>query len=705
MATNKILAIKEVANEFDDNILDIFGAEFKFDHVKGMAEWLKNSVDAYRRNDVPASEHTIVFRFLDQGMTFPTIECIDFIGMTKVDIEKSFKRWGDPNAAKRGNKTDKNKKMFGGHGNGGKFYMRQMFKQSRFITYKDGMLNVFGFSENRKYGFVPGYEDKKMTPKQALEYAELTGLIPDELKKKILNHETGFTSVQGIGPDSVKGKINVKREMERFKNYPQSRRILLRSQVSVTYNDGVLYPSLKPDELDPLEKFKDPRIIQIPEKLTTQSGSQKVTVVMVTQKYPPGNLVLKTSSEAMTRGTILGELNRIDILGEVGVIGSYSLYELGVKGFPAAGFVYGEFGPAVENDASILEDPDNDCVTNDRSKLSVNDTTKALLEWIATEVDKLADEITAIEREKQKANQKEITSKFNDVLNSWKNKHMSKIMSDFFGTGAEGKGGGGANPTPEHQILPPPNGFDFKYPRAEIEMGKKANMTLKVSVPNVLPIGGTVFVSSSSDKVFLETEKYVVKSDLIKTDEKGQDIAFINVSVEGVEIGAEATITATDKKRTATMTVVVIAEKESHKGKQFPQVLLSSHDADPLGSGGETVVLGERDPIVYQRPQDLRSNIYWINTSSPMASKIYDKFRFDSPQWRTYLFDRYVDIFVKEAVHDLEKKDLQNFTADSVDRRIEEVVRKVHQSANEDLEDFLFDSTYIVPETEKSEKD
>jgi hypothetical protein len=82
-----------------------------------------------------------------------------------------------------------------------------------------------------------------------------------------------------------------------------------------------------------------------------------------------------------------------------------------------------------------------------------------------------------------------------------------------------------------------------------------------------------------------------------------------------------------------------------------------------------------------------------------MASKIYDKFRFDSPQWRTYLFDRYVDIFVKEAIHDLEKKDFQNFTADTVDRRIEEVVRKVHQSANEDLEQFLFEPTYIVPST------
>jgi hypothetical protein len=701
MPTKKEAKIEEVANEFDDHFLDVVGNDFKFDHVKGMAEWLKNSVDAYRRKDFRADDHHVIFRFLDQGMTHPTLECIDFVGMKSEDIIKSFKRWGDPNAAKRGGKT--NKKMFGGHGNGGKFYMRQMFKRSRFITYREGLLNVFGFSENRKYGFAAGYQDKKMSPKDALDFAEIANIVPAELKKRILKGETGFTLVQGTAPEGVKGKFKVVREAERLKDHPQSRRILLRSNVAVIHNEEILYPRLHPSELEPLPQFSEPRMTEVPATLNTTSGSEKVTVEMANKKYPPGRLVLRTSSLAMTRGTNLGELNRIDILGEVGVIGSYPLYEL-VNTFPAAAFIYGEFGPAIENDASILEDPENDCVTNDRSKLAVNNRTRALLEWIASEIDKLAHEIIAIEREKQKANQKEITSKFNDVLNAWKNKHMNKIMSDILGSGS-GKGkGDGPNPHPEVIILPPPNGFDFKYPRAEIELNHTSKLTLKVSVPQVLPIGGTVFVSSSSEKVKLEAEKYVVKSDYIKSDESGQDIAFINVEVTGIEIGAEAIITATDKKHTSSMTVVVIEEKESDKGKSFPKVLLSSHDPDPLSQTGESVILGERDPIVYQRPQDLRANIYWINTSSPMASKIYDKFRFDSPQWRTYLFDRYVDIFVKEAIHDLEKRDLQNFTADSVDRRIEDVIRKVHQSANEDLEQFLFDDTYVVPDAAAGSK-
>lgn len=685
------ITIKEVPNEIDDHLLDIIGNEFKFDHVKGMAEWLKNSVDAYRRNDIRQDDQHVIFRFTDQGVTFPLVECMDFVGMTKVDIEKSFKRWGDPNAAKRGNKSGK--KVYGGHGNGGKFYMRQMFKESRFITYKEGTLNIFGFSDKRKYGFAEGYHEKKMSPKQALEFAEISSVVPSDLKKKILAGEIGFTVVQGVAPEGVRGKFKVSKEIERFKNHPQSRRIILRAKVAVIHNDHTLYPHLQPDEIEPLENFKDPRIVEVPEHLTVRSGDEKVTVEMANKKYPPGKLILRTSSEAMSRGTALGELNRVDILGEIGAIGSYSLYEMGVTGFPSAGFIYGEFGPAQEGDASILEDEDNDCVSNDRAKLVVNDMSKALLEWIASEVDKLATEIAALEREKQKANQKDITSKFNDVLNEWKNKHMSKIMSDLFGASAGG-GGGGVNPTPASQVTAPPDGFNFKYPEADIQLDISEKLTLKVSVPQALPIGAVIFVQSDSPKVVIESEKYHIKSEYLKQTEEGQDVAFININATGMEVGATATITATDKKHTATMVVKVIDKKTEGSGKSFPRVLLSSYDADPLGTG--ILVLTDRQALVYQRPQDLDANIYWINTSSPMASKIYDKFKTESVQWRSYLFDRYVDIFVKEAVHELERKDMQNFTADTVDQKIADVVRKVYQSASEDLDQFLFDAAYVV---------
>ncbi|MGB3921849.1 MAG: hypothetical protein WBL19_01015 [Minisyncoccia bacterium] len=694
----RIITIEETPNVIDDHLLDIIGNEFKFDHSKGMAEWLKNSVDAYRTRGFHQEDQYVIFRFTDEGVSKPIVECIDFVGMAKLDIEKAFKRWGDPNAAKRGKKI----KVYGGHGNGGKFYMRQMFGESRFITYKDGFLNIFGFSENKKYGYAKGFQEKEMTPKEALEFAEIAKLpVSAGIKDKVLSGETGFTVVQGIAPEGVKSKFRVSREVERFKNHPQSRRILERANIAIIHNGNVLYGLLKPDELPPLPGFETPRITFIPEKLASRSGSEKVVINMANDKYPAGRLTLKTSSEALSRGSKLGELNRVDILGEIGVIGSYQLSEMGVTGFPHAAFIYGEFGPAHEGEASILEDPDNDCVSNDRSKLVSNDMTKALIEWVAQEVDKLSSEIGALEREKQKASQKEITSKFNDILNDWKNKHMNKIISDLFGGSGSGSSGDDDENKHGSKVTAPPNGFDFKYPQAEIEVKIPTKITLKVSVPESLPIGAVIVFSSNNTNVNPLEEKAYIKSDYLKLTPDGKEVAFINIEALGSEVGAEGIITAPAGKLSATTKLIVIAEKEKKSGKAFPQVLLSGHNPDPLGiAPGGMLVLGERDPVVYQRPQDVAANIYWINTASPMASKIYDKFTFDSIQWRNFLFERYIDIFVKEAIHELERKDYENFTADSVDQKISEVVRRVHQSANEDLEQFLFDQNYVVGTTE-----
>jgi hypothetical protein len=688
--TKEIISIDEVENEYHDHFLDVIGNEFKFDHSKGMAEWLKNSIDAYYREGILQDEQYVVFRFTDKDVLKPTVECIDFVGMEQKDIDNAFKRWGDPDAAKKGG----NIKVHGGHGNGGKFYMRQMFQESSFITYKNGFLNIFGFSPNKKYGYAKDYKGKKMTPEEACDFIDINSIpVPQEIKNKVLEGKTGFTLIQGIGPEDVRGKFKMSKEMEKFKNHPQSRRILQHSKVSIIYNNESLYGLLKPDEIDPMEKFEIPRIIEVPKVIPIMSGNEKVIIELANEKFQQGRLILKTSNEALARGTKLGELNRIDILGEIGVIGSYQLFEMGVTGFPDAAFIYGEC------EVPILESSSNDCVSNDRSKLVKNETTDTLITWIAQEIDKLAAEITALKREKQRASQKDINSKFNDVLNQWKNKFMKKILSDIIneGTGGGGGGGGGGGWTGT-EITPPINGFDFKYPRAEIQIEKSSGITLKVSVPEALPLGAGINISTNNDNILCEEEKYYIRSDYLKATSDGHEVAFINIDVVGKKIG-DSILTASAGELSSSINLQIIESKEDtpKNGKAFPRVLLSGHDTDPLGLATEdSLYLGERDPVVYQRPQDVSQSIYWINTSSPMASKIYDKFKFDSIQWRNFLFERYVDIFVKEAIHELYKKDFENFTADSVDQKISEVVRKIHQSAKEDLSDFLFDESYKV---------
>jgi hypothetical protein len=51
--------------------------------------------------------------------------------------------------------------------------MRSAFKTSRFVTYRNGRLNVFGFDAKKRYGFAEGVENVKMSLDTACEVAEI----------------------------------------------------------------------------------------------------------------------------------------------------------------------------------------------------------------------------------------------------------------------------------------------------------------------------------------------------------------------------------------------------------------------------------------------------------------------------------------------------------------------------------------------------
>src|SRR5229473_2323314 len=91
-AGRRALAIKPEPNKFDDHFLDVVGNTFKFDHPKGIAEWLKNSADAYATAGVRDDEQFILLRFrLGQPKSQSVFECIDFVGCKKDDIEDALK--------------------------------------------------------------------------------------------------------------------------------------------------------------------------------------------------------------------------------------------------------------------------------------------------------------------------------------------------------------------------------------------------------------------------------------------------------------------------------------------------------------------------------------------------------------------------------------------------------------------------------------
>jgi hypothetical protein len=66
-------------------------------HENGLPEWLKNSSDAYAREDAPEAKRVIVVIFDSGTHSRPSsISCLDFSGMTTEMIESNFRWWADP---------------------------------------------------------------------------------------------------------------------------------------------------------------------------------------------------------------------------------------------------------------------------------------------------------------------------------------------------------------------------------------------------------------------------------------------------------------------------------------------------------------------------------------------------------------------------------------------------------------------------------
>ena len=287
-------------------------------------------------------------------------------------------------------------------------------------------------------------------------------------------------------------------------------------------------------------------------------------------------------------------MNTIDFIGEVGVIGSYRVHELGATRFSGqVEFIYGEC------ECPILEDPDHDSVRNDRQKLIENDRTNALLEWVREQVESLAERMETKNRQERKAQDLKNTSALNEILNRWKDRFMNQVWTEMFA----GQGPAGVSGTDK-------TGGGVGKGHQEHGGGKKT---------------------------------------------------------EGQEGGSEKV-----------------------RKPRFPQVLVSGQDHDPLDPLATVpFTCDPRHPAVYQRTKDVPSGIYWINTSRPLAEKVINEYTADSPRWREYLFQRYVEIIQKEAVYQLGKMSA-TLSADDVIRQLDDVTTRVHDQAAKDLSSFLF---------------
>lgn len=608
------LMIKPEPNKFDDHFLDVVGTTFKFDHPKGLAEWLKNSADAYATTGVPDAEQFVVLRFrVTQPKNKSVFECIDFVGATKRDIDDAMKVWGSPTAAKRGTDVA----TFGGHGNGGKFYMRQMFQSAQMITFKGGVLNIFGFDEKHRYGFAKGFADKTATLDEAIRIALIHDLeIPEAVRTRWKKNprKAGFTVVRGMYPHRFSGRATVDTILDGLRLHPQARRLLRHKQIVVVNAGSPWGERLHAPTVTPKSGFEAAREILLP-KTFEWDGE---TIPTKGPDGKPAKLVLRTSEMPLTRSRELASLNSIDVLGRVGCIGSYRMNELGfMANASESEFIFGEC------ECSFLENDDMNCVTNDRERLVANELTGAILTWVRERVDELAAEIGEKRKTEKKSRDLAQSSLFNQMLDKWKNRFMSRLSAELFGGKNVGDGFGGTG-------------------------------------------GGSAGAGTESSKSIGAGGGSGGGGEQESTNGEG------NYQGDGTGVlGGSG-----DKKK---------------PNSKFPKVLLSGQDVDPLNPDATgSFDCDSRHPPVYQRSIDIPHGIYWINTSRPLANKFLDYYGANHPRWREYLFQRYVEIIVKQQVYTLAKSDPE-FNAEKVDDLIDKVTGMVHDAAAEDLEQFLFD--------------
>jgi hypothetical protein len=67
-----------------------------------------------------------------------------------------------------------------------------------------------------------------------------------------------------------------------------------------------------------------------------------------------------------------------------------------------------------------------------------------------------------------------------------------------------------------------------------------------------------------------------------------------------------------------------------------------------------------------------------------------DLYGAQNARWREYLFQRYVEIILKQSVLEMGKRDPE-MTAYKIDALIDDITSRVHDAAAEDLDSFLFD--------------
>ena len=389
----------------------------------------KNSSDAYARLDLPPEECVILLLFRDAGGG--AIGCLDFGGMTTADIEARFRHWADPEAAGGVDAS----RIEGGHGNGGKCYMTQLFNSHSYIhTLRDGRANKYGFVSG---SFVPGYFAAGrgyVVHRSDVELSEALGVLDLELDrlppicKSVWRRRQSFTMVVNFRPKHIHRRMPVARWVEALQGHQQMARAIQYNQIFVMHN-GKLIPEAAPlrlPEITPIPGHETPREITVPQSLVNSMTGELVDTIA---REGESKLVLRTSNVSMrwslkTRHTINGWAS-----GRA--TGYWGVQDMSRA--PYANRIYGD----------LHLDALAQYKQNDRRRHTESPLIRALAEWLSQQIDSYSDEFVKLDRLQASQEEKDQLKRINDALNRWKNKFLEQ---EFGGSGELGRKGVSAIP-------------------------------------------------------------------------------------------------------------------------------------------------------------------------------------------------------------------------------------------------------------------
>jgi len=139
----------------------------------------------------------------------------------------------------------------------------------------------------------------------------------------------------------------------------------------------------------------------------------------------------------------------------------------------------------------------------------------------------------------------------------------------------------------------------------------------------------------------------------------------------------------------ALLTVIPASGEGKGQGKnrgKGPRILISEVDTGP--NEDHPAVLKSDEPPVYQRVQDIETNVWWINLASPFARFYYTNYGTKSEAWRMYHVERVIDIIVQIALSHGPDSEDSRISRDWIQQSAA-IEAEIRQGALESLKDFI----------------